>query len=118
MGASSNSMGELGSSRRDADDRSHLAATVELLDLALGEGDFAVDVGVNRPVLAAVRVRTRAVPVTLLADENLASADNLACEAFYTSALRGTVSAVGGRSTCFLMCHSAGILQEETISTR
>ncbi len=66
----------------------------------------------NRPILAYVRIAAWTIPITFLADENLARVDDLTPEALYATTFRSTVSAVIGGTTGFLVCHSAGILQD------
>jgi hypothetical protein len=67
----------------------------------------------DRPILSYMRIAAWTVPITLLANEDLSCTYNLPAEALYATSFRSTVSAVGGGTTSFLVCHSAGILQDK-----
>ena len=75
--------------------RAALRRTVEFRDTLLRETHRTVHARMDGPVFAEVRVRSRAVPVALLTNDDCASRHTFTTEGFHAPALRSTVSAVG-----------------------
>lgn len=100
------------------DHRSPSLGTGEGHTLHLAEGDFAINRCMDGPILSYVHVLAWAIPISLLADQNLAGTDDFATEALNATALRLRVSAVTGGATGFLVCHSAEILQKKKVLAR
>src|SRR3989339_2026797 len=99
------------SDRIDMHKRATIALSAELGHALLGEAHATLHIRVNRPVLAHMRIGTRPVPVSLLADQNLACMHCLTAEALDAATLGDTVSAVTGGATGLFMSHSGGILR-------
>lgn len=97
------------------DHRSPSLGTGEGHTLHLAESDFAINRCMDGPILSYVHVLAWAIPISLLADQNLAGTDDFATEALNATALRLRVSAVTGGATGFLVCHSGGILQKDPL---
>src|SRR3989338_382267 len=92
-------------SRHDVHHRCALVPSVEFGDALLRELHHSGYVGMNGPVAAHVRMETRSVPVSLLANKDLACFNSLTAKALHATPLGSAISAVGGRSACFLMRH-------------
>jgi len=87
-----------------------MAGSAEGRHFLFGERHFACDFRVDREIFGNVRILARAVPIALLANKDFSGIHRLSSEALYATAFRTAVSAVLGGASCFLMCHSAGIV--------
>jgi hypothetical protein len=92
--------------------------TVEFGNALLGKLYDPCNIGMNGPVAADVRMEPWAVPVSFLTDQDLARFNRLPAEALYATPFGSTISAVGGRPACFLMCHNSGILRISELGAR
>ena len=69
------------------------------------KGDLSVNICMDRPITAKVRIEPWAKLKTLLPHEYFSCAYNLPPEAFDASSFGDTVTAVLGRTPCLFMSH-------------